>query len=266
MLSKIHPKIILYILDSFGFMFDLINLQIVSVDYWIKNLLPNILLSNTDKFIKTNTKTIQLLNCLVKFINELELFKSMYLQQDYDDMIKQYIPGASDTQIYNVRFNNIFERDMYLENVKKSQQDIDQYKKYNQYSNSFNNLNVLDMFNLTGGNKKREQYLDFSDKAIIAYNELKNRLHKFNKKIGEKDEINFSNMISNLKIYQGIANEYAYHLNRYPNTDSKDIQDSINNLKKYYGEIEKLKDKIIVSLEKIDTITNNLNRINKLKK
>jgi len=250
MLTKIHPRFILYLLHAFGFVVNVDDNNIVDVDYWIKNILSKHFEKTSDlnKFIVDNEALLKLLACLVNFINEnpgILQGDEYYTIDEYESKIKKDLPDAKDNQIYSMRFDNLSQAVKYLGNnvVKQNNSSLlpfllDGPNLSSIYIPNMSNGNLMGGFNgsrstspnvQVGGKNYTFQLGGFypnnskcgASYAKSLYAKFKDQLKRHNKEFSKVDEDNFKQMIENLEKYEAQVFKHLEGINNYVKNDSE---------------------------------------------
>lgn len=248
MLTKIHPRFILYLLHAFGFVIDIENNCIVDVDYWIKNILPKHIVDETalNKFIVDNENLLKLLACLVNFINEnpgILQGDEYYTVDEYEAKIKKDFPETDDSKIYSIRFDSLSQAEKILGNNIMSQNNssllpflLDGPNLSSIFIPGISDSGLVGGFGgrsvspsvQIGGKNYTFQLGGFypnnskcgASYAKSLYAKFKDQLRRHNKEFSKVDEDNFKKMIENLEKYEAQVFKHLEGINNYVKSDS----------------------------------------------
>lgn len=234
-LRTLHPYFILLMLKSFGFTINKDTGEINSVAYWRNNILPTYVKDQVqrDAILNQNNNILSFLNLLVHYVNAnpgiLNANKG-YDANTYEQMARkaagEEITVNNRDQVYNIRFTNYSEALRYLQasirnNMRRFNLNPLLYMRPN-----ISGLYVPGMFGMFGGGNGRYaanpsvqvggtvfqyqvQQLNNPENvncgtkyANMMYGRLTSKLAAGNKKLHDRDEAHFKNLIQNLKTYE----------------------------------------------------------------
>lgn len=239
-IQNLHPFFVITMLKSFGFTMDdsyihQDKIYINSVKHWIANGLPKYVTNPADrsKILNQNNNILNFLGLLVNYINAnpgiLNTNKG-YDIATYEEMARkaagEEITVNNRDQVYNIRFTNYSEALRYLQaSIRNNMRRFNLYPLLYMRPN-ISGLYVPGMFGMFGGGNRRYaanptvqvggtiyqyqvQQLNNPENvncgtryANMMYNRLTSKLAAGNKKLHDRDQAHFKNLIQNLKTYE----------------------------------------------------------------
>jgi hypothetical protein len=289
-LKNIHPRYVLYILHAFDFKLNTITKEITSVDNWIRNTLPKYFENNKatmNEFIIQNGRLLDLLACLVNFINAnpgIMKHEMYYSQDEYLNRVQEGLPDKIiDDKVYSIRFDNRAQAMKYFGNNNQpsgnssllrflingpniSGIQIPGPSGFGQYGGGVvmnnGNVQVGGMYKMQVGGFNNKNKACGSKYARKMYIKFKEELKAHGKKLADNDDVNFNKMLNNLALYEDQIHTYLSNIHDYVQTNKEystnqeivtqqQMQEYIKNYnyynKKYVGQ----ENKVIRALHKI---------------